>query len=303
MLEEKFDDFFEVAKVNIRQIKCDERDRIRTTSGKNIEDLKASIEELDLFHPITINNEYKLIAGYRRLLACKELGWEKIPAIIRNNTTELEELCIELQENIRRKDLTPYEIDIALAKWKRIYETLYPQTKYLAHVKSGKRDEKGRIQKRHQALDSAICKSDEIKKIPRFTKVASKQSNLSERTIRDRVQVGESILNGLYDKHTTNLYKDGQISHSKMIKLKQKIANRKNKDFKDDTSDQRMKSKIKEVSEENKNFSKQAENCINCKRATIVHCPECGKNVVICLRKNPRLKKLISSKCNYFLDV
>jgi ParB-like chromosome segregation protein Spo0J len=44
--------------------------------------LAASIEAIGLLHPVFITPEGKLIAGERRLLACKHLGWMNIPVTV-----------------------------------------------------------------------------------------------------------------------------------------------------------------------------------------------------------------------------
>ena len=44
--------------------------------------LAASIEDLGLLHPITIDERGHLLAGARRFAACKRLGWKNIPVKI-----------------------------------------------------------------------------------------------------------------------------------------------------------------------------------------------------------------------------
>jgi len=53
---------------------------------------------------------YTLIAGSRRLAAAKKLGWETIPAFVRENTTQVDRTVINIGENALRKDLTTYEM-------------------------------------------------------------------------------------------------------------------------------------------------------------------------------------------------
>jgi ParB family chromosome partitioning protein len=63
-------------KLAIKQIKV--RDRFRKSLG-DIRSLAASIEEVGLLHPIVVRRDGRLIAGERRLAACKELGWTHVP--------------------------------------------------------------------------------------------------------------------------------------------------------------------------------------------------------------------------------
>ena len=84
------------------------KDRIRKDFG-DIKELAADIDRNGLINPITvveINNKYRLIAGERRLRACKSLGKEKIKA----NKISIEDaeqaLRIEIAENENRKDFS-----------------------------------------------------------------------------------------------------------------------------------------------------------------------------------------------------
>jgi ParB family chromosome partitioning protein len=71
--------------------------------------LKASIEEHGLFHPILLRDETELVAGQRRLEACRALGWTKIPARDAGKLSEDDLRAIELEENEARIPLTPGE--------------------------------------------------------------------------------------------------------------------------------------------------------------------------------------------------
>lgn len=82
-----------------------------------IEDLAHSIEKQGLLSPITIyqkkNGKYALIAGQRRLLACKYLGWSAISAIIRDSMSTADATVISLVENVHRADMNPRDKAIA----------------------------------------------------------------------------------------------------------------------------------------------------------------------------------------------
>lgn len=77
-----------------------------------IASLAESIAQHGLIQPILvrqIDNTYQLIAGERRLLACKQLGRERIEAIICSETDEQTAL-LALEENLEREDISDYEI-------------------------------------------------------------------------------------------------------------------------------------------------------------------------------------------------
>lgn len=70
--------------------------------------LAASIDRVGLLHPIVVTPDNKLIAGERRLEACKLLGWGDVPATV----VSLEDIVRgENDENAIRKDFLPSEID------------------------------------------------------------------------------------------------------------------------------------------------------------------------------------------------
>jgi ParB/RepB/Spo0J family partition protein len=76
-----------------------------------IEDLARSIEKQGLLSPITVciieDGKYALIAGQRRLMACKYLGWSRISAIVRDYMNTADATAISLVENVHRADMNP----------------------------------------------------------------------------------------------------------------------------------------------------------------------------------------------------
>lgn len=75
----------------------------------DIPELAESINRYGLLHPLVVDEKHQLIAGGRRLAACKWLGWSCVPVRYFANLGDEEKQEIELEENIRRKDLTPLE--------------------------------------------------------------------------------------------------------------------------------------------------------------------------------------------------
>jgi len=97
-------------KIAIDQIRIDEGMRIRKDVG-NINSLEESIDAVGLINPILIDENMKLLAGFRRLTACKNLGWKDIEVrIVELNGDLLKMLDVEIAENFFRKDFTPEEI-------------------------------------------------------------------------------------------------------------------------------------------------------------------------------------------------
>lgn len=83
-------------------------ERRREDAG-DIDGLAASIKRYGLLHPIVVDEANNLVAGGRRLEACKRLKWLGVPVTLLGDLTDAERREIELEENLRRKDLTPAE--------------------------------------------------------------------------------------------------------------------------------------------------------------------------------------------------
>jgi ParB-like chromosome segregation protein Spo0J len=104
----------------------DAKGRRRKAHG-DIHRLMESIERRGLIQPVVVNGDRKLLAGGRRLTACIALGWDTIPAVVRDDDYEddgggeLDWLEVENDENEVRKDFTLSEkADIAAAIAKAI---------------------------------------------------------------------------------------------------------------------------------------------------------------------------------------
>jgi hypothetical protein len=75
----------------------------------DVQGLAESIDRYGLLHPIVVDADGQLVAGHRRLEACRLLGLSDIEARSIGELAEDERREIELEENLRRKDLTEYE--------------------------------------------------------------------------------------------------------------------------------------------------------------------------------------------------
>jgi len=79
-----------------------------------LEELKSSIRQAGLLQPVVVraapggDGAYELIAGERRLRACQQLGWERIPAVLRE-VDDRTLLTLALVENLQRDDLSPVD--------------------------------------------------------------------------------------------------------------------------------------------------------------------------------------------------
>lgn len=83
----------------------------REMEPRALNELAGSIRENGLLQPITVRRVeggYQLIAGERRLRACKLAGLESIPAIVME-ISDSQSAVFALIENLQRRDLTYFE--------------------------------------------------------------------------------------------------------------------------------------------------------------------------------------------------
>ena len=83
--------------------------RIRKDFG-NIQELADDIAKNGLINPPTINKGYVLLAGERRLKACKSLGWTQIEVHMLDTKDEAHDLDVEMSENNMRRNFTGSEL-------------------------------------------------------------------------------------------------------------------------------------------------------------------------------------------------
>lgn len=89
--------------IEISSIKIGPRQRVDLG---DLTSLKASLKLHGQLNPIILTDDLQLVAGERRLTAAKELGWTHIQARLFSGLLPHEQQGIELDENIKRKQLT-----------------------------------------------------------------------------------------------------------------------------------------------------------------------------------------------------
>ena len=85
----------------------------KTFQKEELAELSESLKTSGLLQPITVRpspkgSGYELIAGERRFRAASDLGWESIPAVVKEMNDQ-EILTLALIENLQRSDLNPIE--------------------------------------------------------------------------------------------------------------------------------------------------------------------------------------------------
>ncbi|MCL2739909.1 MAG: ParB/RepB/Spo0J family partition protein [Oscillospiraceae bacterium] len=100
-----------VLNLNVNQILSNPNQPRTTFAQQDILELAQSIKEFGLLQPITVRKVragFELIAGERRLRACKMIGIEHIPAIVMEMDNS-KSSTYALIENLQRKDLSYLE--------------------------------------------------------------------------------------------------------------------------------------------------------------------------------------------------
>jgi ParB family transcriptional regulator, chromosome partitioning protein len=83
----------------------------RTATPSDVEDLANSIMQKGLLQPIIVRvkeGKYQIVAGNRRVQACKNVGWRKIACHI-VELSDKDAFEVSLVENIQRKSINPLE--------------------------------------------------------------------------------------------------------------------------------------------------------------------------------------------------
>ncbi|MBS3099292.1 ParB N-terminal domain-containing protein [Candidatus Pacearchaeota archaeon] len=158
--------------INIYEIRI--RDRIRKEL-RDIDDLAESIKEIGLIQPIILTKDNELIAGHRRLLACKKLGSSKIECVKINPKDALHKLDMELAENAKRDDFNPIDLAEGLQKRKEFYESIHPETKA------------GQFGGWNSATKLEKTESD----FSRFTEDTAKKIGKSETFVKEHLQLND----------------------------------------------------------------------------------------------------------------
>ena len=103
----------EIVMLRISQIEPDRNQPRKYFDEQLLLDLSSSIAEHGVIEPIIVkplaNDFYKIIAGERRWRASRMANLREIPAIIKENISDLDAFKISFNENLQRQSLTPIE--------------------------------------------------------------------------------------------------------------------------------------------------------------------------------------------------
>lgn len=154
-------------------------DRQRRDLG-DIESLMDSLARLGQIQPIVVTRENILVVGERRFRAAQRLGWDRISAQYIDEIDDEETLkLIELEENVKRKDLTWQEHHNAIIE---IYSIRKQQDPDITQEEVGRSIGMSRnAVSEHINLENAAKYNPEIKTRDTFFKARNEATRLTER--------------------------------------------------------------------------------------------------------------------------
>lgn len=97
-----------LAQIPIRRIVPNPNQPRTTFDEESIAELAQSIRQVGLIQPLVVRragDHYELVAGERRLRACKSLGMEEVTCIVQREVQEEASAMMALIENLQREDL------------------------------------------------------------------------------------------------------------------------------------------------------------------------------------------------------
>lgn len=108
--------------LRISQIEPDRNQPRKHFNEQSLYDLADSISQYGVIEPIIVkpmpNGFYKIIAGERRWRASRIAQLREIPAIIKDNISDLDAFKISFSENLQRQSLTPIEEALGFVRLK-----------------------------------------------------------------------------------------------------------------------------------------------------------------------------------------
>lgn len=183
--------------------------RYREDMG-DIDSLANDIRKVGLINPITVKKAhgggYYLMAGDRRLAACKELGWKRIACnVYPEDLSQLERNLIELSENINRKDMEFAE-EVALTKQIDLaMKELYGEKRHVGNSSMGHglRDTAKILGKSVGTVSMDIQLARAIEAIPELADAKDKKEAMKMLRNMKRVYDVEKVSKAIKEKRAT----------------------------------------------------------------------------------------------------
>jgi len=286
----------------VSKVKIDEENRLRASSGEDVDDLANSMEELGQLVPIIVNEYYKLVAGYRRLKAAKQLKWKHIEAKQMKNLTKLAEFDVELHENWKRQNFTEKELGDALLRRKEIYDIQFPETTAEGKHVNQPRTPEGKFaekSKNDSVSLAAGVKNSEIKPHESFSKSTAEVLGVSPRTVERKLQVAKAIKEKKVSEEVIKDFEEGKTTFTKVLeivrekgkkaKIKEKTKAKVREEQKKLGLENAKQAMVEDIADAINDVRKEQEIepvklCIECQKSLPVNCPNCEDRFILCDR-------------------
>jgi ParB family transcriptional regulator, chromosome partitioning protein len=127
-----------VMEIEIDRIDANPYQTRATISQQTIDELAASIKANGVVQPVVVRplgntDRFQLIAGQRRILACKRAGVARVPAIVKK-VSDQQAIEMTIVENLQREDLNPVEQAMAFQRLSQEFN----MTQELISIRTGK---------------------------------------------------------------------------------------------------------------------------------------------------------------------
>lgn len=154
--------------------------RIRQDVG-NIDELAQSFQELGQIHAILLDEDNTILAGLRRFLAARKLGWQTIRADYFSGLDEITKKRIELEENILRLQLTWQEEVLAKRGIHQLMQGIHGKSAPGEHNPEGawKVEDTARLLRQSKGMTSMdLTLADAIEYLPGIERSEGKRAAL-----------------------------------------------------------------------------------------------------------------------------
>ena len=172
-----------------------DRDARQRRELTGIEELAESIKRNGLINPIVVTRDLLLVAGERRLTAHKLLGFDVIAAQYAEDLDEKELQILELEENIRRVDLSWQDLVRSVAKFDQLKREEDPKwtAEQTADELNMSRANVARYDMVNKFLEEGVkevCEADKLSKAVNFAQRAMERRKTSTmRELLPKVQL------------------------------------------------------------------------------------------------------------------
>jgi len=228
--------------IEVDKIKPNPHQPRRNFDESALKELATSIQEFGILQPLVVSKiekenemgtsvEYELIAGERRLMAAKLLGWERVPVIIRKISQKSEKLELAVLENLQRENLNAVETARAYARLQEEFgitqreiagrlgksrETI-ANTLRLLNLPTEIQDAVAKNQINESQARLLLIIEDPLSQKNLFNELLN--NNLSVRQLRQRVKKNNDQVQTTSDKLQTTVDPETNMLQEKLIEL------------------------------------------------------------------------------------